>query len=116
MRKSRVKISAVEEKVLADVGRHPAGFFVKSVPTLKITVPDWAMFALLILNYARSGLELCFCEDAKDFFLLYTKKSLRNDDNDIEFVCFKRSEQDWFLFVPPTLIGTNLKTKIRKKQ
>lgn len=82
--------------------------------TLSITLPDWAKLALLILRSEHRSLEAVFYEDARDFFLSYTKRALKGT-NSPDFICFSREQNAvWKHFVPPTLIGTNLKTKLRK--
>ncbi len=114
MRKSRIKI-LIDKKLVALIEEDPDKFFSK-LKDLSITGPDWSKLTLLTMQPNGPTVEVGFFEDAKAFFLTYTKRTLRNTDPSIKLICFSRERTDeWRSFIPPTLIGTNLKTKVRRK-
>lgn len=112
MRKSRIKIADIDDRIVVDVEEDPDKFF-SNLKNLSVSVPSWAKLTLVVLH--KPALEISFFEDAKTFFLCYTKKVLRNKNPGSILVCFAYENKEWRSFVPPTLIGTNLKTKVRKK-
>lgn len=111
MRKSRIKIS-IDKKITALIKKDPDKFFLK-LKDLSISIPSWAKLTLLIVHPGVSA-EFDFFEDAKSFFLTYTKRTLKNN-SDLKFICLSQEHSsEWKSFIPPTLIGTNLDTKMRK--
>ncbi len=116
MRKSRIKFTDVNEAVLEVLAAKPESFF-EGLEELSIKVPSWSQLLLLVLAPRKRAMEVAFFEEAKEFFLSYTKKVLRYTNSDLNFFCFSREQaKDWKMFVPPTLIGTNLRTKLRRKR
>ena len=113
MRKSKIKIGNIEESFFK---LEPAKA-IEQLDSLSITLPEWARLILLVLRAEKQTMEASFYEDARDFFLAYTKKVLRNSNvQSPDFICFSREETgEWKHFIPPTLIGTNLRTKLRKQ-
>jgi hypothetical protein len=116
MRKSKIKIGNVEESFFTSLASDPAKA-IEKLDSLSITLPEWARLILLATRPERQMIEASFFEDARDFFLVYTKKVLRNSSGQApDFICFSQEEDgSWKHFVPPTLIGTNLRTKLRKQ-
>jgi len=116
MRKSRIKFNDVDEEVLEAIAKNPDSFF-NDLEELSIKVPSWSKLLLVVLSVKKKAMEVDFFEEVKEFFLSYTKKVLRYTSTDLNFICFSREQtNDWKLFIPPTLIGTNLKTKLRKRR
>lgn len=116
MRKSRIKLTEVELKLLVTVEEDQNKLF-KVLEELAVQVPTWSKLILVVLKVHKLTLDVSYFEDARDFFLSYTKKALRNTDPDVKYLTLSReASDDWKPFVPPTLIGTNLKTKLRKKR
>jgi hypothetical protein len=112
MRKSKIKVGNIDESLFLSFMGEPVRALDK-LDTLSITLPEWAKLVLLTLRNENFSLEAAFYEDAKDFFLSYTKRLLKAN-NPPDFICFSQEQNGWKHFVPPTLIGTNLKTKLRK--
>lgn len=116
MRKSRIKFTDVDETVLEAIANRPESFF-DDLEELSIKVPSWSKLLLVVLAPNKKAMEVGFFEEAKEFFLSYTKKVLRYTTSNLNFICFSREQSDdWKVFVPPTLIGTNLRTKLRRKR
>lgn len=114
MKKSKIKFTELSEKVLDVLVVQPDKFFI-TLTELDVKVPEWARLILVALFPKKKTMEVIFFEEAKEFFLSYTKKVLRFSDS-ISCLCFSREQSpEWKLFTPPTLIGTNLKTKLRKR-
>lgn len=114
MRKSKIKFTELSEKILDGLSAQPDKFFV-SLTELDVKVPEWSKLILVALFSKKKVMEVIFFEEAKEFFLSYTKKVLRFSGN-VTCLCFSREQgPEWKLFTPPTLIGTNLKTKLRKR-
>jgi len=112
MRKSRVRITDINEGIFEELARDQTKFF-DNLDILSINVPKWAAVAFIFMRLDRKSIELTFYEDAKDFFMYYTKRLVRRQ-GDYRVACFSREEsEDWRPFIPPTLIGVNLKTKLR---
>lgn len=115
MRKSRIKLSEINEEIFEAIVNDPPKFF-DNLDTLTITIPKWATIAFLFIRIDKMAVELTFYEDAKDFFLYYTKRIVKRQ-GDYKVACFSREEsEDWRGFIPPTLIGVNLKTKLRENR
>ncbi len=114
VRKSRIKFTEVEESLLELILDSPEKFL-ENLEELSIKIPSWSKLLLLVLAYEKQIMEVLFFEDTKDFFFSYTKKILRYSKSDLTFICYNREEDNWRLFIPPTLIGPNLKTQLRKK-
>ena len=113
MRKSKIKFSELSDKILEVLAAQPDKFFL-SLEELAIKVPEWSKLILVALLPNKKSMEVVFFEEAKEFFLSYTKKVLRHPTT-ITCLCFSREQSPEFrLFIPPTLIGTNLKTRLRK--
>ena len=115
MRKSRIKFAEVDDALMESLSAKPEGFF-EHLEELSIKVPSWSKLLLVVLAPHKKGMEVAFFEEAKEFFLSYTKKVLRYSGSSINFICFSCEQSDeWKMFAPPTLIGTNLTTRLRKK-
>jgi hypothetical protein len=113
MRKSRIKLTEVKEDIFDFVIDSPVKFF-SHLDSLRIEIPEWSKVLFLSFKESDLSIEVTFYEDAKDFFLLYTKRIIKRKKY-TTFSCFSREESsDWKQFTPPTLIGVNLKTKLRK--
>jgi hypothetical protein len=115
MRKSKIKINNVDGAFFATLAAEPSQAIAR-LESISVSLPEWAKLVLFALRADRQSVEVAFFEDARDFFLAYTKKVLRRPDDQQppEFLCVSREGADWRNFVPPTLIGTNLKTRLRK--
>jgi hypothetical protein len=112
MRKSRIKLTDVSTEIFNELVKGDKTF--GALESLAIKVPDWAKLILVASKPDKGLLEAGFFEDAKDFFLFYTKKVLRTSG--LQITCLSRElTNEWKSFTPPTLIGTNLETKLRKK-
>lgn len=113
MRKSKIKFTSINEEVLDEILIDPESLF-GNLEEFSIKVPTWSKLLLVIISFQKGILEANFFEDTQDFFVSYTKKMIRYTDSDLEFICYSREQSDdWRLFSPPTLIGTNLITKLR---
>jgi len=114
LRKSRIKFAEVGD-VVDKLVEKPEKFF-DHLEELSIKIPSWSKLLFIVLMSEKKTMEVAFFEEAKEFFLLYTKKVLRYSPGSVNFICFSCENSDvWKLFTPPTLIGSNLKTRLRKK-
>src|SRR5581483_11403984 len=114
MRKSRIKLGDVEEKIFTSIQNSPNTFF-DYTERLAVNIPAWAKIIFILLAEENGSVEIQFFEDAKDFFMSYTKKSLKSKV-EYFYICFSREDtESWVGFKPPTLIGPNLTTKMRKQ-
>jgi len=116
MKKSRIKFADLDTKLLEDIASTPE-FLFDDLEELSVKIPSWSKLLLVVLSIEKKTLEIAFYEEAKEFFLSYTKKVLKYSKKDLTYICFSREESEyWKMFSPPTLIGTNLKTRLRKKR
>lgn len=113
MRKSRIKLMEINEELFNSIASDMSGLG-GHLKSLNIKSPEWSKILLFSLKGEDLSVEVVFYEDAKDFFLFYTKKIIKQSDDNV-IGCFDRvKDGDWKEFAPPTLIGINLKTKLRK--
>ena len=108
MRKSRVVITEVDETIFTSVYNTPISIF-QHFDKLEVPVFNWSAVIFLIMRNG-SKLDISFFEDAKDYFLWYTRVSINSSHR---FESFIKDNGNWIIFTPPTLIGPNLKTKLR---
>jgi hypothetical protein len=113
MRKSRTVVKDFDAKIHHLLVESPDRVF-DYIEDLELRIPTWAKALVLVVPVDRQCLELVLFEDVQDFFLYYTRRMIdwpsRHRIN-----CFSVDEvtRTWKMFVPPTLIGPNLKTKFR---
>jgi len=108
MKKSKVKVDNPDKKIVQGVTKSPLKFF-SNLKKLAVSLPTWSKH--ILLSFKENCLEIYFFEDTQDFFVFYAKKAIQQSN--LKFISFVL-EDKWKLFIPPTLIGTNLKTKVRK--
>jgi hypothetical protein len=114
MRKSRIKFTDLDEELIEMLEMEPESFF-EYIEELAIKIPSWSKLFLVAVAPLKQALEINFFEEAQEFFLSYTKKVLRYSSS-IDFICFSREmSEEWKIFLPPTLIGADLTTRLRKK-
>lgn len=88
------------------------GITFSTLEKLDIATPTWATMLFLYIREEKPTIDVSFFEDAKDFFLWYSKVLILQGDA-VRYAAFARDESGWQPFSPPTLIGVNLKTKLR---
>lgn len=113
MRKSRTVVRDVDVKVSDKTGLNPADIF-SSLEKMDIPVPSWAVMMFIFSKEEKKVVDVSFFEDTKEFFLWYSKVLIRSAGSvDLTSASFAKEGDSWKLFVPPTLIGVNLRTKLR---
>jgi hypothetical protein len=112
MRKSRTVVKEVEIEVADQIGLNPNTLF-GQLEKYEIAVPTWATMLFVFARSDRKILDVSFFEDTKDFFLWYSKVLIRRV-KDVKAASYSKDvTNEWKLFLPPTLIGVNLRTKMR---
>ncbi len=90
----------------------PSDLFEK-LKLLDIPVPAWADMILVFPNTVKKSLDVSMFEEGKDFFIWYSKVLIKGPGSGKSNCYAKDDVGDWKIFVPPTLIGVNLRTKLR---
>ena len=111
MRKSRTVAYELDAEIIEWLMGDPHHVF-KAIAKLDIAVPSWAQMFFIFTRYDSDKLDVSFFEDAKEFFLWYSKILIRFGD-DIHSVSFSSKDGIWQIFLPPTLIGVSLRTRLR---
>lgn len=107
MRKSRVVVKDIEVGEVT-----PSGVF-SFLAEFEVNIPSWATSLFFFIRVQNKSADAAFFEDINDFLVWYSKVLLNRKD-DMHVVSFNRDEgKDWVVFVPPTLIGLDLKTRMR---
>lgn len=109
MRKSRTVVSDADEVITDFINDHHGAF--KLLEKLEIVLPDWAEMLFVFARKDKKRFDVSYFEDAKDFFLWYSKVLITQKD--LQAISFTRKDAEWLVFVPPTLIGVNLRTRLR---
>lgn len=94
------------------IGILPSGLF-DVMKNYDVALPSWATMILTFANPVRKSWEVAFFEGVKDFFIWYSKVLIKGPEGIKTFAYAKDESGEWKLFVPPTLIGVNLQTKLR---
>ena len=110
MRKSRFTV--VDGEVHAAVKKEPLAIF-DLLEGLSLDDPKWAQMALLYVRKSKETIDISFFEEPKEFFLWYSKVLIVNGDKVFANAFIREDDGTWSPFSPPTLIGVNLKTKLR---
>lgn len=110
MRKSRVVVKDVDPSLYEQ-------FTVESVfpllEKLEISVPSWAAMLFAFIRTEKQSLDVSFFEEAENFFMWYSRVLVGRPE-DLKLVSLARNPgKDWLPFAPPTLIGVNIRTKLR---
>lgn len=108
MRKSRTVVNDVEVHWEDNFGNQPQGVQ-HLLDNLGIPVPDWVKF--MLVSGRDDALDFSFFEDVGDFYVWYTKTLMRRRAK--HTASFQHEAKQWTIFVPPTLIGVDLRTKLR---
>lgn len=111
MRKSRTVVNDLDAAIIDLIASDTNNVF-KALVELDIAVPPWSQMLFVFARHDGSKLDASFFEDAKEFFLWYSKVLIRHGE-DIHTASFSRKEGIWQIFMPPTLIGVSLQTKLR---
>ncbi len=111
MRKSRIKLNEIDPTLLQAISSDPIQL-IFNLESLEVAIPKWAILLLVGFNEDLRQLDLMFFEETQDFFLRYAKQAIRRSDQ-ITLHSFMNKEAGWKVFDPPTLIGSNLQTRLR---
>ena len=113
MRKSRTVVKDIEASLYATIATDFLSVF-SLLESLDIAVPAWSKTMLAFTRRDKRYLDVSFFEDSKDFFLWYSRVVIDRLEG-LRFGAFTREHgNEWKMFVPPTLIGVELKTRLRK--
>lgn len=77
-----------------------------------VSVPDWSKYCLLVCRKLKKTYDVGFFEDEQEFYVRYSKVLLMTRSDAVQFLTFSKTK-NWGTFFPPTLIGIELKTKLR---
>jgi hypothetical protein len=83
------------------------------VSKLQIDIPVWAKMCFAFVWLRAPKIDISWFDEAPQFFLWYSKVLIRSADK-IRSASWVREETIWKPFIPPTLMGVELKTKFRK--
>lgn len=79
-----------------------------------IQIPAWARFCFVVRRTAKKSYDVTFYENEQEFYVRYSKVLLIANADTTSFLCFARNmDEPWRNFHPPTLIGLDLKTRLR---
>lgn len=79
---------------------------------LKLKLPDWSEFSLLIVNTKSHRLEMIVYEDFEGLFTEYAEVLLKQKVN-VQYFTFHKKKNDWLFFLPPPVVGPNTQTKLK---
>jgi hypothetical protein len=111
MRKSRNVVRDIEDKLAAQLSVNPTEI-IDALKGMDIVVPSWASMVFAFVRETKKLIELSCFEDPKDFFLWYSRVMISKPE-DMKVVSYSKQDDQWKLFLPPTLIGVNLETRLR---
>jgi hypothetical protein len=110
MRKNRFVLSGTEKTLYTSIVSTPLSFF-QSLEQIGTAIPSWCAVILLAAR-PEFKLDISYFENAADFFLWYSKISLSREEME-RVAAFIQEKNNWVVFDPPTLIGVDLRTKLR---
>lgn len=114
MRKSRTVVKDIDAANYATIAADFQSVF-SLLESLGVVVPAWATSMLVFTRSDKRYLDVSFFDDTKEFFLWYSRVLIDGADN-LRFAAFSREQgKDWKAFVPPTLIGVELRTRLRSR-
>jgi len=98
------------------IGILPSGLF-EFFKKQDIYVPAWTTMILVFANPFKKTFDVSMFEGAKDFFVWYSKVLIQGPDG-LRTISYAKDDVlgnsgEWKLFVPPTLIGVNFRTRLR---
>ena len=77
-----------------------------------IIAPKWANFLFCYLRSDQT-LDITLFEEMVDYFTWYSKVMLKRNNRSSILVTYSKKDVDCIIYVPPTLISVNLKSKLR---
>lgn len=119
MRKSRVTLTDVDDETINDFF---TGVKLRNIDllnvfeALSVPAPNWAKMLMVASQRSRSVISFFLFESSIDFINSYTKMMLIFGESlDVASFAFEETDgkNEWKIYHPPTLIGLNLRTKIR---
>ena len=111
MRKCRFIVTDLPAEIYESVVANHRSIF-NHLTTLEIALPTWASMLLLLINNTAPKIDIAAFDNNKDFFSWYGK-ILANHPDSFTTATFIVEDNEWRHFMPPTLIGVNLRTKLR---
>jgi hypothetical protein len=77
-----------------------------------VTIPEWAKYCLIVTKKVKSTYDVGFFESEQEFYLRYSKVLVINRSPLTNYMTFSKIK-NWSVFLPPTLIGLDLVTRLR---
>lgn len=113
MRKGRFVLNDVDPAIY-EQGKKDGSLIFNHFESQELAIPTWATTIFIYVRLDQPKIDISFFEDVKDFFLWYSKVLIAIAGK-ITNYCFQYDDtlKEWRPFDPPTLIGVNLRTKLR---